>query len=165
MIVFLVAVLFVALFVFAQGVIYLIKGTTPAKEAQKKIEKIKQSSFFDKVCNRKAADVKKDGCRSIIKRSDDSKSVVFIQGSDDSIVWNDCGIYCRRCNENRCGKAIIVIATFGWFFLDIFLRASNKSSNDEMMPDYGNEQICIVCQERWTVYCRCIKRRSNCSRK
>lgn len=29
----------------------------------------------------------------------------------------------------------LVVAVLGWFFLDIILRAQNRSSNDEMMPD------------------------------
>ena len=29
----------------------------------------------------------------------------------------------------------ILVAVIGWFFLDIILRAQNRSSNDEMMPD------------------------------
>ena len=38
--------LFVLLFGIVQGIVYLISGTTPAKEAKKQIEKIKNSQGF-----------------------------------------------------------------------------------------------------------------------
>ena len=46
----------------------------------------------------------------------------------------------------------MVIATFGWFFLDIFLRASNKSSNDEMMPDIMEMSRSVLYAKRGGQY-------------
>ena len=59
MIVFLFAVLFVTLFMFVQGIYYLYKGTTPAKEAKKKIEKIKHSSAVTRFMLEKQIELKK----------------------------------------------------------------------------------------------------------
>ena len=42
------ALLFIIIFSMVQGIVYLIKGTTPAKEAKKTIGKIKHSSVLTK---------------------------------------------------------------------------------------------------------------------
>ena len=67
MIVFLVAVLFVVLFVFAQGVVYLIKGTTPAREASKKMERVKNSSFVTRFVIEKQLKLRKMGAGVLLK--------------------------------------------------------------------------------------------------
>ena len=153
MIVFLVAVLFVALFIFAQGVVYLIKGTTPAKEAAKKIEKVKQSSFVTRFVIEKQLTLRKMGAGVLLK---DQMTVshwylykTLMAGLFGLIVAFIAG---GILEVDAAKPLIIVIAVIGWFFLDIFLRASNKSSNDKMMPDIMEMSRSVLYAKRGGQY-------------
>ena len=46
----------------------------------------------------------------------------------------------------------IVVAVIGWIFLDILLRAQNKSSNDEMMPDIMEMSRSVLYAKRGGQY-------------
>lgn len=50
-----------------QGFVYLIKGTTPAKEAAKKIEKVKHSSFATRFVIEKQLTLRKMGTGVLLK--------------------------------------------------------------------------------------------------
>lgn len=153
MIVFLVAVLFVALFVFAQGVIYLIKGTTPAKEAQKKIEKIKQSSFLTKFVIEKQLMLRKMGAGVLLKDQMTVSQWYLYKALMTALFGMIVAFIAGGVMKTDAAKPLtIVIATFGWFFLDIFLRASNKSSNDEMMPDIMEMSRSVLYAKRGGQY-------------
>ena len=52
---------------FVQGIYYLYKGTTPAKEAKKKIEKIKHSSAVTRFMLEKQIELKKMGAGILLK--------------------------------------------------------------------------------------------------
>lgn len=150
---FLVAVLFVALFVFAQGFVYLIKGTTPAKEAAKKIEKVKHSSFVTRFVIEKQLTLRKMGAGVLLK---DQMSVsqwylykALMAGLFGLIVAFIAGGILKIEAVN---PLIMVVAVIGWFFLDIFLRASNKSSNDEMMPDIMEMSRSVLYAKRGGQY-------------
>lgn len=150
---FLVAVLFVALFVFAQGFMNITKGTTPAKEAAKKIKKVKHSSFVRKFALEKQLTLRKMGAGILLKNQMTVSQwylykalmaglfgliVVFIAGG---VLKVDAAKPLR-----------IVVAVIGWFFLDIFLRTSNKSSNDEMMPDIMEMSRSVLYAKRGGQY-------------
>lgn len=45
-----------------------------------------------------------------------------------------------------------MVAVIGWFFLDIFLRVTNKSSNDEMMPDIMEMSRSVLYAKRGGQY-------------
>jgi len=130
------ALLFVICFSFVQGIVYLIKGTTPAKEAKKTINKVKNSNVITKFVAEKQIELKKMGAGVLLK---DQMTVsqwymfkalmAFAFGMITFLIT--CGIM-----NLSVGKALTVIAAVsGWFFLDLILRLQNKSSNDEMMPD------------------------------
>ena len=59
--------LFVLLFGIVQGIVYLISGTTPAKEAKKQIEKIKNSQGFIRFVYDKQIQLKKMGAGVLLK--------------------------------------------------------------------------------------------------
>ena len=59
------ALLFVIVFSLAQGIVYLIRGTTSAKEAKKKLSKVKNSSFVTRFVAEKQIELKKLGAKNI----------------------------------------------------------------------------------------------------
>ena len=61
------ALLFVIVFSLAQGIVYLIRGTTPAKEAKKKLSKVKNSSVVTKFVAEKQIELKKLGAGVLLK--------------------------------------------------------------------------------------------------
>lgn len=153
MIGFLVAVLFVVLFVFAQGFVYLIRGTTPAKEVTKHMEKIKHSNFVTRFVLEKQITLRKMGAGVLLK---DQMSVsqwylykALMAGLFGVIVAFIAGGVLKL---DIAKLLTIVVAIIGWFFLDIFLRASNKSSNDEMMPDIMEMSRSVLYAKRGGQY-------------
>ena len=136
MIGFLYALLFVVMFSIIQGIVYLIKGTTPAKEAKKTINKVKYSSVLTKFVAEKQMDLKKMGAGVLLK---DQMTVsqwymfkTLMAATFGMITFFIVG----EMMDSSAGKPLTIVATVaGWFFLDLILRLQNKSSNDEMMPD------------------------------
>lgn len=136
MIVILYALLFLIAFSLAQGIVYMIKGTTPAKEAKKKLAKVKSSSVVTRVVSEKQIELKKMGAGVLLK---DQMTVsqwymfkaLMVAAFGFISYFILCGVM-----ELSVGKYITGIASVaGWFFLDLLLRLQNKASNDEMMPD------------------------------
>ena len=130
------ALLFIIIFSMVQGIVYLIKGTTPAKEAKKTIGKIKNSSVLTKFVAEKQIELKKMGAGVLLKdQMTDSQWYMFkalMATAFGMIVF----FIVSGVMNSPVGKPLTVIAAVvGWFFLDLLLRLQNKSSNDEMMPD------------------------------
>lgn len=136
MIGFLYALLFVVMFSIIQGIVYLIKGTTPAKEAKKTIGKVRHSSVLTKFAAEKQIELKKMGAGVLLK---DQMTVsqwymfkTLMAATFGMITFFIVG----EMMDSSAGKPLMIVATVaGWFFLDLILRLQNKSSNDEMMPD------------------------------
>lgn len=136
MIIVLFMILFVLCFSIAQGIVYLMSGTTPAKEAKKKIESVKNSSIVRGFVTEKQIMLKKMGAGVLLK----DQMTVSQWYLYKAIVAVAFGFICFFITEGvmnlDIGKGLAVLAAvLGWFFLDIVLRLQNKSSNDEMMPD------------------------------
>lgn len=136
MIIVLFMILFVLCFSIAQGIVYLMSGTTPAKEAKKKIESVKNSSIVRGFVTEKQVMLKKMGAGVLLK----DQMTVSQWYLYKAIVAVAFGSICFFITEGvmnlDIGKGLAVLAAvLGWFFLDIVLRLQNKSSNDEMMPD------------------------------
>ena len=132
----LIGLLFVLIFGIVQGAVYLISGTTPAKEAKKQIEKIKNSQGFIRFIYDKQIQLKKMGAGVLLK---DHMTVsqwylykTLMAGLFGLIAFFiSAGVF-----KSDMAKPISFMAAFvGWFFLDLFIRLKNKASNDEMMPD------------------------------
>lgn len=132
----LIGLLFVLIFGIVQGAVYLISGTTPAKEAKKQIEKIKNSQGFIRFVYDKQIQLKKMGAGVLLK---DHMTVsqwylykTLMAGLFGLIAFFiSAGVF-----KSDMAKPISFMAAFvGWFFLDLFIRLKNKASNDEMMPD------------------------------
>lgn len=136
MIVILYALLFLIAFSLAQGIVYLIKGKTPAKEAKKKLAKVKSSSVVTKFVSEKQIELKKMGAGVLLKdQMTVSQWYMFKALMAAAFGFISYFILCGVM-ELSVGKYITGIAAVaGWFFLDFLLRLQNKASNDEMMPD------------------------------
>lgn len=132
----LVALLFILLISFVQGIVYLIHGTTPAKEAKKKMDKIKNSSIVRKFFVNKQLTLKKMGAGVLLKDQMTVSQWYLYKGMMAGLFGMICFFVMEGLLKSSLAKPIcIVVAVLGWFFLDIILRAQNRSSNDEMMPD------------------------------
>ena len=136
MIVFLFLVLFVILFMFVQGFYFLIKGTTPAKEAKKNIEKIRNSSVVTRFILEKQIALKKMGAGIILKDQMTVSQWYLYKALMAGLFGMITFFITNGVIKTDLDKPITVfIAVIGWFFLDFILSVQNKSSNDEMMPD------------------------------
>ena len=136
MIVFLFAVLFVTLFMFVQGIYYLYKGTTPAKEAKKKIEKIKHSSAVTRFMLEKQIELKKMGAGILLKDQMTVSQWYLYKGLMAGLFGLITFFVTSGVIKTDLSKPLTdLAAVVGWLFLDLILKAQNKSSNDEMMPD------------------------------
>ena len=136
MIVFLFAVLFVTLFMFVQGIYYLYKGTTPAKEAKKKIEKIKHSSAVTRFMLEKQIELKKMGAGILLKDQMTVSQWYLYKGLMAGLFGLITFFVTRGVIKTDLSKPLTALAAVvGWLFLDLILKAQNKSANDEMMPD------------------------------
>lgn len=153
MIVFLVTVLFVVLFVFAQGVVYLIKGTTPAREASKKMERVKNSSFVTSFVIEKQLKLRKMGAGVLLKDQMTVSHWYLYKGLMAGLFGLIVAFIAGGVLRLGVAKPLtIVVAVIGWFFLDIFLRVTNKSSNDEMMPDIMEMSRSVLYAKRGGQY-------------
>ena len=153
MIVFLVTVLFVVLFVFAKGVVYLIKGTTPAREASKKMERVKNSSFVTRFVIEKQLKLRKMGAGVLLKDQMTVSQWYLYKGLMAGLFGLIVAFIAGGVLRLGVAKPLtIVVAVIGWFFLDIFLRVTNKSSNDEMMPDIMEMSRSVLYAKRGGQY-------------
>ena len=136
MIGFLYALLFVIIFSFAQGIVYLIRGTTPAMEARKTLNRVKKSSVLTGFVAKKQIDLKKMGAGILLKDQMTVAQWYMFKALMAAAFGMITFFLISGVMELAVGKPLTVIAAVaGWFFLDLVLRFSNKSSNDEMMPD------------------------------
>lgn len=130
------ALLFIIIFSMVQGIVYLIKGTTPAKEAKKTIGKIKHSSVLTKFVAEKQIELKKMGAGVLLKDQMTVSQWYMFKALMATAFGMIVFFIVSGVMNSSVGKPLTVIAAVaGWFFLDLLLRLQNKSSNDEMMPD------------------------------
>lgn len=131
----LLVVLFAAAFAFFQAVIMAVMHTTPYEEAKKKADQIKGSKGFRNFMARKQLALKKSGAD------------IFLSDGITVGQWYMyktmiAGVFClialaltKVFGSSMAEVISILTAVVGWLFLDLYLRLSNKSSNDEMMSD------------------------------
>lgn len=130
------ALLFIIIFSMVQGIVYLISGTTPAKEAKKTIGKIKHSAVLTKFVAEKQIELKKMGAGVLLKDQMTVSQWYMFKALMATAFGMIVYFIVSGVMDSPVGKPLTVIAAVaGWFFLDLLLRLQNKSSNDEMMPD------------------------------
>ncbi len=130
------ALLFIIIFSMVQGIVYLIRGTTPAREAKKTIGKIKHSAVLTKFVAEKQIELKKMGAGVLLKDQMTVSQWYMFKALMATAFGMIVFFIVSGIMDSPVGKPLTVIAAVaGWFFLDLLLRLQNKSSNDEMMPD------------------------------
>lgn len=150
---FLVAVLFVAVFVSVQGVVFLLKGTTPAKEAANNMKKIKHSSIVTRFMLEKQLSLKKMGAGILLKDQMTVSQWYLYKSLMAGLFGMICGFIAGGVIQTEIAKPLtIFVVVIGWLFLDIILRVQNKSSNDEMMPDIMEMSRSVLYAKRGGQY-------------
>lgn len=136
MIYMLLGLLFVLIFGIVQGTVYLILGTTPAKEAKKQVEKIKSSQGFIHFIYDKQIQLKKMGAGVLLKDHMTVSQWYLFKALMAGLFGLIAFFISAGVFKSDMAKPISLAAgVMGWFFLDLFIRIKNKASNDEMMPD------------------------------
>lgn len=132
----LIVLLFVLLFSFLQGTVYLMHDTTPSKEAKKKMEAIRTSSIVRKFVLQKQIQLKKMGAGILLKDQLTVSQWYLYKGVMAGLFGLICFFIADGMIKTTMAKPIsMAVSVGGWFFLDMVLRVHNKSTNEEMMPD------------------------------
>lgn len=128
--------LFILCFGIMQSIIYRMHGTTPEKEARKQLEAIKNSDVVMRFLLEKQITLKRMGAGVLLK---DQMSVGqwYLSKLLFAFSFGMCSFFMLQGLGIHSFKKGILLVSFvlGWFFLDVLLKAKNKASNDEMMPD------------------------------
>ena len=128
--------LFILCFGIMQSIIYRMHGTTPEKEARKQLEAIKNSDVVMRFLLEKQITLKRMGAGVLLK---DQMSVGqwYLSKLLFAFSFGLCSFFMLQGIGIHSFKKGILLFSFvlGWFFLDVLLKAKNKASNDEMMPD------------------------------
>ena len=128
--------LFILCFGMMQSIIYRMHGTTPEKEARKRLKAIKNSDFVTRFLLEKQISLKRMGAGVLLK---DQMSVGqwYLSKLLFAFSFDLCSFFMLQGLGIHSFKKGILLFSFvlGWFFLDVLLKAKNKASNDEMMPD------------------------------
>ena len=111
-------------------------GTTPEKEARKQLKAIKNSDVVMRFLFDKQISLKRMGAGVLLK---DQMSVGqwYLSKLLFAFSFGMCSFFMLQGLGIHSFKKGILLVSFvlGWFFLDFLLKAKNKASNDEMMPD------------------------------
>lgn len=128
--------LFILCFGIMQSIIYRMHGTTPEKEARKQLKAIKNSDVVMRFLLEKQITLKRMGAGVLLK---DQMSVGqwYLYKLLFAFLFDLCCFFMLQGLGIHSFKKGILLFSFilGWFFLDFILKAKNKASNDEMMPD------------------------------
>ena len=128
--------LFILCFGIMQSIIYRMHGTTPEKEARKQLEAIKNSDVVMRFLLEKQITLKRMGAGVLLK---DQMSVGqwYLSKLLFAFSFGMCSFFMQQGLGLQSFKKGVLFFSFalGWFFLDFILKAKNKASNDEMMPD------------------------------
>ena len=128
-------VLFVAAFAFFQAIVMAVMHTTPYEEAKKKADQVKNSKGFRNFVARKQLNLKKSGA-DIFLSDGITVSQWYLYKAIIAAVCALIALMIAKLVGSGASEMIAAaVGIIGWFFLDLYLRFSNKSSNDEMMAD------------------------------
>lgn len=132
----LVVVLFAAAFALFQAIAMAVMHTTPYEEAKKKADQIKNTKGFQNFISKKQLYLKRSGA-DVFLSDGITVSQWYLYKSVIAAVLAFIMLAIAKglMHSSMAEILVIIAAVIGWFFLDLYLRLSNKSSNDEMMPD------------------------------
>ncbi len=132
----LLVVLFAAVFTFFQTIVLLMLHTSPEDEAKKQIRKVKDKKGFKEFMLKKQIMLKKHGADVFLSDGITVSQWYLYKTMIAAVLAFVALLITKGFMKTDLAPVITVLAAVaGWFFLDLYLKLSNKSSNDEMMPD------------------------------
>lgn len=128
-------IIFTLLFSAFQGICMIKINTTPYKEAIKKLNNVKNSKSVQEFVARKQIRLKKLGADMFLK-----DGITVSQWYMYKMLWALAFMFVVMfITKVFCGKSILLVSfafsLAGFFFMDLYLRMKNNSSNEEMMSD------------------------------
>lgn len=133
--IFICILIFALLFSAFQGIAMIKMETTPYKEAVKKLNEAKDNRYVRDFVARKQIQLKKLGADVFLK-----DQITVSQWYIYKLVWAIGSAFLTVFLSKVFTGEISIVAVFivgvaGFFFMDLYLRMRNKSSNEEMMTD------------------------------
>lgn len=131
-----VVVLFAAVFALFQAVIMAVMHTTPYEEAKKQADKVRSSKGFIHFVAGKQLYLKRSGADVFLSDGITISQWYLYKSIIAAVLGFITLAVAKGLMHSDMAEVLAVLGiVIGWFFLDLYLRLSNKSSNDEMMPD------------------------------
>ncbi len=132
----LLVVLFAAVFTFFQTIVLLMLHTSLEDEAKKQIRKVKDKKGFKEFMLKKQIMLKKHGADVFLSDGITVSQWYLYKTMIAAVLVFVALLITKGFMKPDLAPVITVLAAIaGWLFLDLYLKLSNKSSNDEMMPD------------------------------
>ena len=133
--IFICILIFALLFSAFQGLAMIKMETTPYKEAIKKLNEAKDNRHVREFVARKQIQLKKLGADVFLK-----DQITVSQWYIYKLIWSVAFVFVTIfLSKVFTGEVAFVVVFFagvaGFFFMDLYLRMRNKSSNEEMMTD------------------------------
>jgi len=129
-------IIFALIFSAFSGLAMINMGTTPYKEAIKRLDSVKENRYLRDYVARKQIKLKKLGADVFLK---DQISVFewYIYKMVCGVGFSMLALFFANIFSDGKGGSVVTIVGFvvGFFFLDLYLYMRNKSSNEEMMVD------------------------------
>lgn len=133
---FLLVMLFVLIYSGIQAAVMRKFHTTPLTELQKQVERVKTSKKYETFYLEKQIKLKKSGVDIFLKDGMTVSQWYAYKASIASIAIIIAMFITKGVMKLDYWWIISgVVMVIGWLFLDLYLRLSNKRSNEAMMPD------------------------------
>ncbi len=133
--IFICILIFALLFSAFQGLAMIKMETTPYKEAITKLKDAKDNRYIRDFAARKQIQLKKLGADVFLK-DQITVSQWYIYKFMWSVAFAFVTIFLSKVFTGEVTFVVVfLIGVAGFFFMDLYLRMRNKSSNEEMMTD------------------------------
>lgn len=133
--IFICILIFALLFSAFQGLAMIKIDTTPYKEAISKINAAKENAYVKEFAARKQIQLKKLGADVFLK-DQITVSQWYIYKAVWAIAFAFMTVFFSKIFTGGVSFVVVMlVGSLGFFFMDVYLRTRNKSSNEEMMTD------------------------------
>lgn len=127
---------FFSLFAFFQGIMMTVTGVNLSKQAKEKFKKLKEADQVVDFFTRKQIDLKRQGADIFLSDGITVSQWYMYKSVIGGVLFLIAFFVSKGLfHSDSAGVVGCLFGIIGWFFLDLFLRIENKSSNDAMMPD------------------------------
>lgn len=133
--IFICILIFALLFSAFQGLAMIKIDTTPYKEAINKLNEAKENAYIKDFVARKQIHLKKHGADVFLK-----DQITVSQWYIYKLIWAFAFAFVaivlsKLFTGSVSFITVSLVSVVGFFFMDVYLRMRNKSSNEEMMSD------------------------------